>query len=403
MKNRPARTIMAAAKSILAALLAVCVTLACLLTAAEAQERPRKTLLDILFGRSEPDIPDQSYDRPAPRRSPQPRKRVAPPPKPRQVVVQPDTPPPAEKLPDAKTILVVGDFLASGLGDGLADAFSTSPGVVVQTRGTVASGLVRQDYYNWPQQLPTMLDQLKPAVVVVMIGANDRQQIIGDGLNEKYGTDPWFLAYEERVQQFAKLVTNRHIPLIWVGLPAFGSDQLTEGAVKLNQLYQSQVASVGGEFIDIWDGFTDQNGEFIVTGSDINGQQVRLRTADGVNLTAAGKRKVAFYVEKPVRRLLGDQASPDITRLDTGNPLAPEQANLPATETEKITRTQPMSISDPNLDGGSQLLGGTPAPAPATPSPRDLLVEKGQMAPAPTGRVDDYRLPGAAAPATATP
>ncbi|MGV1834502.1 SGNH/GDSL hydrolase family protein [Rhizobium rhizogenes] len=403
MKNRPARTIMAAAKSILAALLAVCVTLACLLTAAEAQERPRKTLLDILFGRSEPDIPDQSYDRPAPRRSTQPRKRVAPPPKPRQVVVQPDTPPPAEKLPDAKTILVVGDFLASGLGDGLADAFSTSPGVVVQTRGTVASGLVRQDYYNWPQQLPTMLDQLKPAVVVVMIGANDRQQIIGDGLNEKYGTDPWFLAYEERVQQFAKLVTNRHIPLIWVGLPAFGSDQLTEGAVKLNQLYQSQVASVGGEFIDIWDGFTDQNGEFIVTGSDINGQQVRLRTADGVNLTAAGKRKVAFYVEKPVRRLLGDQASPDITRLDTGNPLAPEQANLPATETEKITRTQPMSISDPNLDGGSQLLGGTPAPAPATPSPRDLLVEKGQMAPAPTGRVDDYRLPGTAPPTTATP
>ncbi|CAN7404236.1 DUF459 domain-containing protein [Rhizobium rhizogenes] len=397
MKNRPARTIMAAAKSTLAALLAVCLTLACLLTAAEAQERPRKTLLDILFGRSEPDIPDRSYDQPAPRRSTQPRKRVAPPPKPRQVVVQPETPPPAEKLPDAKTILVVGDFLASGLGDGLADAFSTSPGVVVQTRGTVASGLVRQDYYNWPQQLPTMVDQLKPAIVVVMIGANDRQQIIGDGLNEKYGTDPWFLAYEERVQQFAKLVTNRHIPLIWVGLPAFGSDQLTEGAVKLNQLYQSQVASVGGEFIDIWDGFTDQNGEFIVTGSDINGQQVRLRTADGVNLTAAGKRKVAFYVEKPVRRLLGDQASPDITRLDTGNPLSPEQANLPATEMEKITRTQPMSISDPNLDGGSQLLGGAPAPAPAAPSPRDLLVEKGQMAPAPTGRIDDYRVPGAAA------
>ena len=403
MKNRPARAIMAAAKSTLAALLVVCFTLACLLTGAEAQERPRKTLLDILFGRSEPEIPDQPYNHPPPRRATQPRKRVAPPPKPRQVVVQPETPPPAEKLPDAKTILVVGDFLANGLGDGLADAFSTSPGVVIQTRGTVASGLVRQDYYNWPQQLPTLLDQLKPAVVVVMIGANDRQQIVGDGLNEKYGTDPWFLAYEERVQQFAKLVTNRHIPLIWVGLPSFGSDQLTEGAVKLNQLYQSQVASVGGEFIDIWDGFTDQNGEFIVTGSDINGQQVRLRTADGVNLTAAGKRKVAFYVEKSVRRLLGDQASPDITRLDTGNPVAPEQANLPATETEKITRTQPMSISDPNLDGGSQLLGGTPAPAPTTPSPRGLLVEKGQMAPAPTGRVDDYRLPGAATPATATP
>ncbi|MEF0940693.1 SGNH/GDSL hydrolase family protein [Rhizobium sp. BR 362] len=393
MKNRPARAIMTAAKAILTALLAACFAFTCLLTAAEAQERPRRTLLQMLFGRYEPDIPEQQ---PAPRRTFRPpRKRIAPPP--RQVVVQqPEAPPEIRKLPDAKTILVVGDFLAGGLGDGLGAAFSTSPGVVVQTRSTVASGLVRQDYYNWPQQLPTMMDQLKPAMVVVMIGANDRQQMTGDGLNEKFGTDPWFLAYEERVQQFGKLVTSRHIPLLWVGLPPFGSDQMTADAVKLNQLYQSQVESIGGEFIDIWDGFTDQNGEFIVTGSDINGQQVRLRTSDGINLTAAGKRKVAFYVEKPTRRLLGDQASPDITRLDTGNQLPAEQVNLPPAELEKITRTQPVSLSDPNLDGGAQLLGGGPARTSVTESPRDLLVKKGQMAPAPTGRVDDYRLPTAA-------
>ncbi|MGY5808458.1 SGNH/GDSL hydrolase family protein [Rhizobium sp. LEGMi198b] len=395
MKNRPARAAMTAARTMFTALLAGLLAFACLLTAAEAQERPRRTLLEMLFGRSEPDIPYQ----PPPRRTIRPpRKRIAPPP--RQVVVaQPEPPPEIQKLPDAKTILVVGDFLAGGLGDGLEDAFSTSPGVVVQTRSTVASGLVRQDYYNWPQQLPAMLDQLKPAMVVVMIGANDRQQMTGDGLNEKFGTDPWYLAYEERVQQFGRLVTNHHIPLLWVGLPPFGSDQMTADAVKLNQLYQSKVESVGGEFIDIWDGFTDENGEFIVTGSDINGQQVRLRTSDGVNLTAAGKRKVAFYVEKPTRRLLGDQASPDIIRLDTGNQLPAEQVNLPPTEMEMITRTQPVSLSDPNLDGGAQLLGGAPAHNSVTQSPRDLLVEKGQMAPAPTGRVDDYRLPVGEAPA----
>ncbi|AYG67297.1 MULTISPECIES: DUF459 domain-containing protein [unclassified Rhizobium] len=395
MIKRPARATMTTVRIVLTAFLAAVIMVGCLSSVAEGQERPRRNLLDMLFGTRGPDYPDQSADQPPPRRKAQPRKRPSPPP--RQPVVQPETPPATEKLPDAKTILVVGDFLASGLATGLEEAFSTSPGIVVQSRGNVASGLVRQDYYNWPQQLPGMIDQLKPAMVVVMIGANDRQQMIGDGLNEKYGTDPWFLAYEERVQQFAKLVTSRHIPLLWVGLPSFGSDQLSAGAVKLNQVYQSQMTSVGGEFIDIWDGFTDQNGEFIVTGSDMNGQQVRLRTADGVNLTAAGKRKVAFYVEKPARRILGDQASPDITRLDTGNPLPAQQANLPATEMEKITRTQPISLSDPDLDGGSQLLGGTPAPAVTTPSPRDLLVDKGRMDPAPAGRVDDYRLPGSSA------
>ncbi|MDR6900762.1 DUF459 domain-containing protein [Rhizobium miluonense] len=395
MMKHPARATKATLRIVLTAFLAAVITLGCLPNMAEAQERPRRNLFDMLFGTREPDYPDQPMEQPPPRRKVQPKKRPTPPP--RQPVAQPETPPPAEKLSDAKTILVVGDFLASGLATGLEDAFSTSPGVVVQSRGNVASGLVRQDYYNWPQQLPGMIDQLKPAMVVVMIGANDRQQMIGDGLNEKYGTDPWFLAYEERVQQFAKLVTSRHIPLLWVGLPSFGSDQLTASAVKLNQIYQSQTTSVGGEFIDIWDGFTDQNGEFIVTGSDINGQQVRLRTADGVNLTAAGKRKVAFYLEKSARRILGDQASPDITRLDTNNPLPAQQANLPGTEPEKITRTQPMSLSDPDLDGGSQLLGSNPAPAATTSSPRDLLVEKGLMDPAPVGRVDDYRLPGSVA------
>ena len=395
MMKHPARATKATLRIVLTAFLAAVIALGCLPNRAEAQERPRRNLFDMLFGTREPDYPDQPMEQPPPRRKVQPKKRPTPPP--RQPVAQPETPPPAEKLSDAKTILVVGDFLASGLATGLEDAFSTSPGVVVQSRGNVASGLVRQDYYNWPQQLPGMIDQLKPAMVVVMIGANDRQQMIGDGLNEKYGTDPWFLAYEERVQQFAKLVTSRHIPLLWVGLPSFGSDQLTASAVKLNQIYQSQTTSVGGEFIDIWDGFTDQNGEFIVTGSDINGQQVRLRTADGVNLTAAGKRKVAFYLEKSARRILGDQASPDITRLDTNNPLPAQQANLPGTEPEKITRTQPMSLSDPDLDGGSQLLGSNPAPAATTSSPRDLLVEKGLMDPAPVGRVDDYRLPGSVA------
>jgi hypothetical protein len=28
-----------------------------------------------------------------------------------------------------------------------------------------------------------------------------------------------------------------------------------------------------------------------------------------------------------------------------------------------------------------------------TKSPRDLLVEQGEMAPAPAGRIDDYRMP----------
>jgi uncharacterized protein len=356
----------------------------------------RRSLFDIIFGIRRQEYPPA--EPPPPRRvvRPVPRKRTiqpGAPGQPRVMGTQAGEPQPVEKLDTAKTILVVGDFLASGLGDGLETAFAASPGVVVATRGTVASGLVRRDYYNWQEVLPQMITDAKPAMVVVMIGANDRQQIVDDTLKEKYGTDVWFMAYEARVLEFAKQVTSRNIPLVWVSLPPFESDAMTADASRLNQLYRKQVESVGGQFIDIWDGFADEDGKFITTGSDINGQQARLRTSDGINLTPAGRRKVAFYVEKPIRHLLGDQASPDISRLGADK----NDAGLPPSETNQPLRTQPISLSDPDLDGGKELLGAKVAPPPTGKSPRDLLVEKGEMAPAPAGRVDNYSLPDAKA------
>ncbi|WP_334545069.1 SGNH family hydrolase [Rhizobium leguminosarum] len=365
---------------------------------AEAQEQryQRRSILDFFLGRRYLDDAPQAPDVQQPRR--QQRKRPPPP----KAVVNTRTAPPlrtveeepaVQKLGDARTILIVGDFLASGLGDGLTAAFETSPGVVVEARGNVSSGLVRDDYYDWPEQLPKMIDELKPAMVVVMIGANDRQQMVTDTAKEKFRTDGWFTEYRRRVLSFGKEVTGRKIPLLWVGLPAFESDSMTADAVQMNQLYRNQVESIGGEFVDIWDGFVDENGNFIVTGSDVNGQQVRLRTSDGINLTRAGRRKLAFYVEKPARRLLGTQASPDLVRLDS--------SNLPGLglPDNAVEHTVPISLSDPNLDGGAELLGARPPPMALTRSPRDLLVEQGEMTPAPPGRVDDYRLPVAKAPA----
>ena len=360
---------------------------------AEAQELryQRRSILDFFLGRRyidenpQPEMRDQPRRQQQPRRRPPAQKAVTPmrtaPVAPSQPVVQ--------KLDNAQKILVVGDFLAGGLGDGLTAAFETSPGVVVEARSNVSSGLVRDDYYNWPGELPKMIDELKPAMVVVMIGANDRQQMVTDAGKEKFRTDGWYTEYQRRVLAFGKAVTARKIPLLWVGLPAFDSPSMMADAAQMNQVYRKQVESIGGEFVDIWDGFVSESGDFIVTGSNINGQQVRLRTSDGINMTDAGRRKVAFYVEKPARRILGTQASPDLVRLDNSSAPAIGLSSNPADHTD------PIALSDPNLDGGTALLGGAAIPVSATKSPRDKLVQDGEMAKPPAGRVDDYSRPAA--------
>ena len=68
----------------------------------------------------------------------------------------------------------------------------------------------------------------------------------------------------------------------------------------------------------------------------------------------------------------------------------------PAEDTE-ITKTLPISLADPALDGGTALLGGAPIKGNGK-SLREKLVEKGEIADAPLGRVDDFRVKKTATP-----
>lgn len=354
-----------------------------------AQQRERTTLLELLFGRRQaPQIreaPPQPVRKSTPKvRARKTTKSVT------SIRTVPKAPPAVEKVENARKILVVGDFFAGALADGLKEAFAESPGVVIVESSKGSSGLVRQDYYDWPSALPALIDDQKPALVVVAIGANDRQTITTASSEIPFRTDAWLNSYEQRVAELSAIVTKRNVPLMWVGLPSFSSSKMTADAITLNSIYRNTVTKVGGEFIDIWDGFVDVEGRFIVTGSDIKGQQVRLRGPDGIGMTPAGKRKMAFYAEKPLRRLLGDMASPDLLRLDESN--LPSLVELPPSEMQNLVHTRPIDLSDPDLDGSTELLGLSSLSSSPIPTPRDLLVEKGEMSPAPTGRVDDYRL-----------
>ncbi|MDX3929292.1 MAG: DUF459 domain-containing protein [Shinella sp.] len=352
---------------------------------AQAQERvERRSILQMLFGsRPRREVREEPVRRPPQRRTTRKKKSA-----PRAIVAKP-APVVVQKLPDAKTVLVVGDFLADGIGEGLVTAFETTPGIVVKVRANGSSGLVRDDYYDWPETLPSIIAEEKPAVLVLSVGANDRQQMAINGAKEKFRTEAWIREYQNRVAEMASIATKGSVPLLWVGVPPFQSSSMTADMIALNDLYRSGAEKAGGGFVDIWDGFVDEGGKFVLTGSDINGQQVRLRGSDGITFTKAGKRKLAFYVEKEIRRLLGDAAASG--NLQGTGELKDIQVKAPLAN-EEIVKTQPISLADPELDGGSALLGSEARAKGNGKSPRDRLVEKGEVAAAPAGRVDDFRM-----------
>jgi len=295
--------------------------------------------------------------------------------------------PSVEKAEDARVVLVVGDFLAGGLAEGLQASFADETNIRIVDSSNGSSGFVRDDYYNWPAQLPEMLEAEKPVVVVLMIGANDGQQMrLPEGRVEPL-SEPWNTEYEKRAAAFAEIVRDAGIPMLWVGTPSFRLSRLSSYMVAFNEVYKTVSSPAGAEFVDIWEGFVDEGGAFMATGPDVNGQQVRLRASDGINMTQAGRAKMAFYVERPLRRILGDPTAPAPGNLLDGGVPGAGQSVDPA----NVERTPPISLNDPDLDGGSELLGAAAIPAPdGARSPRDLLVLEG-LAPDPQpGRADAY-------------
>ncbi len=365
---------------------------------AQEQNRPW-SLRDLLFPqrriqRIEPAPPVQ---RVAPPEAAQPKakpraktvrqKKAAPAPPVTEAPDVVETP----KAADAKVVLVVGDFVGASVAEGIVAMFATDPRVRVVDRTNGSSGFVRADHYDWIDRIDDLIAAEKPAAVVMAIGANDRQTMrIGDR-REPVRSNAWSREYLARAATFASMVVADDVPLVWVGTPPFKSARANSDMLALNEIFRKTADDSGGEFVDVWDGFVDEAGTFVTTGPDIAGQPVRLRASDGINLTDAGKRKLAFYAEKPLRRLLGLDQAPDPTAPalpipGAGTPIAAKGA--------PTDRTEPISLADPRLDGGDELLDVPSTASLAAPAMPTL------DAAATPGRADDFAWPRRSATAS---
>ncbi|WP_442582304.1 SGNH/GDSL hydrolase family protein [Mesorhizobium sp. ASY16-5R] len=303
------------------------------------------------------------------------------------------------KAPDAKVVLVVGDFVAGGLAEGLNAIFSADPQVRIADRSNGSSGFVREDHFDWPGQVAAIIEAEKPAAIIVVIGANDRQQMRIGTTGRTLRSEAWTREYSARAANFASAVAQTNVPMVWVGTTSFKSPKASSDMLALNEIYRKVAADAGAQFIDVWEGFVDEKGTFATVGPDISGQPVRLRADDGISLTAAGKRKLAFYAEKTLKRLIGEGGGADPA------PSAP--AALPTVSagpglSAPTDRTMPVSLDDPKLDGGAELLGASVASGLVTrPTSRPLAVRGAATV---TGRADDFSWPRSDAPApSATP
>lgn len=341
---------------------------------ASAQSRTaRPNFFQRLFG-IRPDAPPRSVRRNA---------RTAPSAPPITTVeIQP-------KEPDARKILVVGDFVAGGLAWGLEQAFANETKIEVIDRSNASSGLVRADYYDWNAALLGALNEVRPDLVVLAFGANDRQELRDGGARYALRSAVWLATYTQRISGIVGTLKVYGRPFFWVGAPPMRDAAASSDMVYLNGLYKPSVQAGGGIFVDIWNGFSNQDGRYVASGPDVEGQVRQLRTRDGINFTRAGRLKLAFYVEREIRRQTGF-GSGGIDLLATvtqGN-----QIEI-APDGTKILVGPVISLNDPLPSLSRELAGATAASPPSKDSLQFKMIVRGEMLPEVVGRVDDFAWP----------
>ena len=382
--------------------------------------------------------PNNSYDPYNPfnnRRPPQVYESIKPP-APRKVETAP-----------AETVLVIGDSLAEWLGYGLEQAFADTPEIGIVRKIKPYSGLVRYearpDAPEWSQAVKDVLATEKPSAIVVMLGLNDRLPLRDrvpprpgaatpapgqagtaasapaavpaesaqpdseqpaaapseaqrrPGAINEFHTDKWAELYSKRIDDMIAALKTKGVPIVWVGLPAIRGAKSTSDMSYLDELYRARADKAGITYVDIWDGFVDDQGRYAVQGPDFEGQTRRLRTYDGVHFTKYGAEKLAHYVEHDLRRMLNSHVVP--VALPGPEEQSPAKGNTVGTR-PAIGPIVPLSA----IGGGEggDLLGASGRPAQRETDPvATRVLSRGDAIAAPPGRADNFAWPRADADA----
>jgi uncharacterized protein len=211
-----------------------------------------------------------------------------------------------------------------------------------------------------------------------------------------FHTDQWAELYGKRIDEMIAALKSKGVPIIWVGLPAIRGTKATSDLGYLDELYREHAEKAGIVYVDVWDGFIDDQGRYAVEGPDFEGQTRRLRSADGVHFTQAGAAKLASYVDRDLRRVLSNHVVPVAL---PGPETVPQSG--PAGGRPDVGPVLPLSTG-----GGEHhdLLGVGDHPTQMTSDPSATkFLGRGEALPTQAGRADDFSWPRSGSNVSATP
>lgn len=269
-------------------------------------------------------------------------------------------------------VLVIGDRLATQLAQGLADSYAPDRARIAVIDNTADDSGYLPAPVDWIARAPDAIAAARPSVTVVALGSEDLQPIKdGDALVQPL-TERWLELYGKRVDEVLTALRDKAGRVIVTGLAPVANTSLSDDYAKLNELLRTRAARAGLTFANVWDGFVDEDGKYLANGPAVDGQRRRLRFNDGVRFTRAGGRKLAFFVQKDINRMLEESGK-----------------SQPAVDATSPASTRPAALAGPPAPAK----GADPIAVSASAKAASRVLKEG-IAPTPVrGRADDFAWP----------
>lgn len=336
---------------------------------------------------------------------------------------QPDQPAPADQPPPTDDhhiveILSLGDALGGGLGAGLDRVTEPSGDYEVSIRFNEESGLARPEVYDWVATVPKILEGNAYDVVVVMLGANDRQMIRdGDSQRYDFGTPEWTAAYTKQVNLLLDQLALANARVIWVAPPPMRDPDYDAAMKTIAALQKQQVEKRGMTFLDLRPKLTNPDGSYTDSTTDGQANIIKLRGRDGISFFKAGNNLMGEQVLAAIAAGL----KPAVAVSDTADegPMVEKTSRLDSPEANKsdseakpdavplfgqaVMDAEPYTVQPEGVTANAILLAaGDLGPEAALKTLRDIaptgsgaerLFRLGSPEPAPAGRADDFTAP----------
>jgi len=266
---------------------------------------------------------------------------------------------------DRYRVQIWGDQMAAGLLEGLSEQLAEEPRLQIEPKQRWLNGLLRVDVDQEAVTIDRALANGAPHIAVLMLGADDRLALRRpNGRRMAVGSDEWKAEYARRIDVIMRALRKRSVAVFWVGLPVMRREDATDDAEMINELVRSRALANGVRFVDIFASFADADRAYSSHGPDLAGKMRLLRDQDGVHFTGTGYRKLAYFVERELKRaaaqawdermvpLAGNEAEQSRVRPPATVKLAPLAASGAGTNATGADSGRPARAGADDAGGG---------------------------------------------------